>query len=182
MPIDTGPYTHTGVGMRDLLVELADAAATALLQTPNGMPLITGLFHDQPPEDCPDAIQMWVREWVPIVPTDFPTVASTTDSCRGVELMPRVVLSLRRRCASVPDEDGFVDAAEDRAYAADLIIDVRALTCGVAATWPAILQARFPGARFQYGAITAAGANTNVLGWDWEILIETQGCKAACGQ
>lgn len=180
--IDTGPYTHDGLAVATLFEDLSEAAANALAETPDGLPEVWGYFHDRPVEDCCDAMQLWCSTWVPVIPDQFPAAATAVDVCRGVEMMPRMVLSLRRPCAPQPDAQGNVDPADETEMALRLAVDFRAVVCAVARDWPGILQARYPHARLFYGNATAQGANTDCHGWDWEIMVELSGCKAGCGQ
>lgn len=182
MTLITAPYTHDGAPVLKLLADMADAASAALAQTPRGIPATTLLWHDQPVEDCCDGIFLWVREWVPVVLGEFPTVAASTDICRPIDMDPRLVVSLRRPCAPIPDAAGNVSYTAEAEAAEDLIVDARALTCGIFASWPALLRANYPGARIAYGPMVATGASTGCFGLDFEVMLELNGCRGGCGQ
>lgn len=178
--VDTTPYTHDGAVVMKLLGDMALAASAALAQTPRGVPAETILWHDQPVEDCCDGLYVWVREWVPVIVGQFPQAASTVDICKPIDMDPWVTISLRRPCAPIPDAAGHVDHTAEAELAEDLIVDIRALICGVFADWPPLLQALYPGARIFYRNPTAAGGSTGCPGWDWEIMLELSGCRGAC--
>ena len=178
--IDTTPYTHDGAPVLKLLADMVDAAAASLAQTPRGIPGTVLLWHDQPIDDCCDGIFLWVQEWVPVTVGSFPLPASGPDVCRPFDMDPRVVLSLRRPCAPIPDGAGRVDLSAEGEAAEDLIIDARALMCGVFASWPDLLQANYPGHRISYGPMTPTGASLDCQGLDWSLMLELSGCRGAC--
>ncbi|HNX51454.1 MAG TPA: hypothetical protein PKL08_14895 [Thermoanaerobaculaceae bacterium] len=179
--IDTGIYTHDGIPLQELLWDLVNIAAAGLTQTPQGIPDLIGFYHSMPPEDCPSSLFLWVREWVPIAKGQYPQQAAEPPTCPNpILFMPRVVLSLRRPCAPIPGAQGEIDFEAEALAARDLIVDARALTCAVAADWPARLAQLYPAARLHYDAMTAEGAGTNVFGWDLGVLLEIDGCRAAC--
>lgn len=179
--IDTTPYLHDGMPVMRLLSDLVADASASLAQTPLGVPDIAGLYHDIPPDDFCNSLILWVREWVPVTLGQFPTPASLIDVCKPIDMDPRLVLSLRRPCAPIPDANGNIDETQETAAAEDMLIDARALTCGVFSTWPARLHTLYPGARIQYGSMTpTSGGQT--FGWDFEIMLELTGCRGGCGQ
>jgi hypothetical protein len=180
--LDTTPYTHDGMPVLRLLGDLIVAAGNSLAQTSLGIPRLVGLYHDTAPEDCDSALIMWVREWVPVTLGQFPLAASAVDLCKPIDMIPRVVVSLRRPCAPLQDERGRVDTDAEEASAEDLILDARALTCGMFATWPPILHANYPGARILWGSMIPTGASSDIFGWDMEVLLELYGCRGGCGQ
>jgi hypothetical protein len=152
-----------------------------LAETSLGVPPIGGLWHDQPVEDCP-GLFLWVREWVPVIVGQFPQQEATPEPCRPVDMLPRIVVSLRRPCAPIPDARGNVDPNLEIAAAEDLIIDARALTCTIFRDWPARLHQDYPGAFLLYGPMVSTGFTSNVFGWDQNVLIELEGCRSQCGQ
>ncbi len=181
MTLVTTPYDHDGVPVLTMLRDMTSAAMQSLIQTTQGVPREGGLWHDQPVEDeCCDGLYTWVRSWVPVADGEFPVQAATTQRCQYIDMTPQVVLSLRRPCAPTPDERGKVRLEQEVAAAEDLILDARALTCGVFGTWPPLLQALWPGSRLFYGPMVATGGNTNCFGWDWEVSLEIHGCRGAC--
>lgn len=182
--VDTTPYTHDGAPVMKLLGDMALAASAALAQTPRGVPAETLLWHDQPVEDCCDICLVWVREWVPVIVGQFPQAnnGGAIDVCKPIDMIPRVVVSLRRPCAPIPDAAGHVDHTAEAEMAEDLIVDARALMCGIFADWPPLLHALYPHARISYGSMTPTGASSGCLGWDLEVMLELFGCRGACGQ
>ena len=174
------PYTHDGLAVEQMVIDLAAAASASLAQTPRGIPQRAGVWHDQYTEDerC-DTIVTSVVEWVPVKIGDFPAVANDLDRCNPLDMDPRVMISLRR-CAPMPGDHGNVPLADEGATAEDLIVDARALQCGVMATWPGIVQAVYgPTVRVQYGSMTPTSGG-GLAGWDWPVLVEVFGCRGAC--
>jgi hypothetical protein len=182
MTLVTAPFSHDGMPVLKLLQDFATLAMAGLAETSLGVPPIGGLWHDQPTEDCCSGLFVWVREWIPVIVGQFPTQEPFPDQCRPVDMLPRVVVSLRRPCAPIPDARGYVDPADEGAAAEDLIVDARALTCTIFRTWPTRLHQDYPGALLLYGPMTATGATTNCQGWDMNVLIELEGCRSQCGQ
>lgn len=180
MTLITAPYTHDGVPVLELLQQMAGAAMDALAQTPMGVPPEGGLWHDAPTEDCCHGLYLWVQEWTPVAAGQFPQTAVNVDRCLLVDLIPRIAVTVRRPCAPIPDEAGNVPYADELAAAEDLIVDARALLCGITATWPTLVDAKYPGGRIMWGSITPTGAASNCFGWDFTATIEITGCRAAC--
>jgi hypothetical protein len=178
VPVDPSPYTHDGVPFANLATQLVDAAAAALTQTTLGSVEWHGVWHDAPPEDCPEFLSLWIREFVPIAAGEFPAPAATLQRCDDVDYHPRFVLSLRRPCATIPDAHADVDIQAESDLAQALYVDLRALTCGVKTSWPPIVEAMYGDAAIMWGQIVPTGASTNLMGWDWDITVAVPECGA----
>ncbi len=179
MPVDPSPFTHDGLPVAQLLTDLENAAYNSLAQTPAGLPAVHGVFWDQPPEDCCDALQLWVREWIPVKLGDFPNALTATELCSPIDMDPTVVLSLRRPCAPEPDSSGYVNPADEVAMAQSLVVDSRALFCGVLSQWNGILAGYYESARIFYGTAQTSGATSSCMGIHWSLQIELRGCRGA---
>jgi hypothetical protein len=184
--IETGAWGHDGEAMAALLQKLLLKAWEGLNDTRLGVPDQAVLSHDFPPEDCCNFLALWVRPWVPFVEGEFPNEPAPLTPgarCRQFEFFPRLTLTLRRPCAPdlKPDPSNpFPEPGEETAAAIDMIIDARALQCAVASTWPGIVGDTYVDAQMWPRQMSPTGGSTGCFGWDWEIDIETRGCKTTC--
>lgn len=187
--IDPAPYSHDGGVVAGLFTQLLTAAYNGLAEpeTRLGVPDAAYLSHDAPPEDHCCFLALWVRQWYPFLPGEFPVQIQPIPQsyCRPVGYAARLSLSLRRPCSpdlKADQFDPFPEPTEETAAAVDLMIDARALQCAVGGTWQGLIDGVYgPGmVEAFYGPMVPTGQATGCFGWDWDIDLGLVGCQVGC--
>lgn len=187
--LDPSPYSHDGGIVAALFTQLLTAAYNGLAEpeTRLGVPDAAYLSHDAPPEDQCNFLALWVSQWYPVLPGEFPQQIQPVPQagCHPVEFAARVTLSLRRPCApdlGADSFDPFPEPTAETAAAVDLMVDARALQCTAGAEFPGIVDSVYgPGiVELFYGPMLRTGGSTGCFGWDWDIDLGLVGCRTAC--